>query len=392
MGKKGKMEISGPSRENTWQRFRRLMPVSNQWTYLDNAAVAPLSLPAHEAILQWARDSLELGDVRCTEWSHRVERARGVAARLIHAEPDELAFVPNTTAGINLVAEGILWQEGDNVVTLDNEFPSNLYPWMNLARRGVETRRIRVGSAGVDAARIAEACDRRTRIVTVSWVGYSTGWRIDVAELARVAHERGALLFLDAIQALGLFPLDARGSGVDFLAADGHKWLLGPEGAGIFFVRREHLDRLRPLGVGWNSVVHAHDFSRIELHLRPSAERYEGGTMNTCGILGLGASLQMLEDFGLGPAASPLADRVREITDYACRELSDLGARIVSDRQGEHWSGIVAFDLPGRDPQAVRSRCLQERVVLSCRAGHLRISPHAYADETDIDRLIRALR
>jgi cysteine desulfurase / selenocysteine lyase len=385
------METANPGEATVGERFRRLMPVSDEWSYLDNAAVAPLSMPAHEAILEWARESVQMGDVRCSEWSNRVERARAAAAQLIHATPEEIAFVSNTTTGINLVAEGFPWREGDNVVTLGNEFPSNIYPWMNLASRGVETRRISVDKAGVEVGRIAEVCDRRTRIVTVSWVGYSTGWRMDVAEIARVAHDYGALVFLDAIQGLGVFPLDAHRSGVDFLAADGHKWLLGPEGAGVLFVRREHLDRLRPLGVGWNSVVHAHDFARIELNLRPSAARYEGGSLNMCGLLGLGASLQMLASLGLGPEASPLAGRVRQITDYACQRLSDLGAEIVSDRRAEHWSGIVAFDLPGRDPQAARRRCLEARVVLSCRGGHLRISPHAYAHERDIERLIQAL-
>ena len=236
--------------------------------------------------------------------------------------------------------------------------------------------------------RLASACDQRTRIVSVSWVTYSSGWRHDLDRLAEIVHDRGALLFLDAIQGLGVFPLDVKQTPIDFLAADGHKWLLGPEGAGIFFTRREHLDLLRPLGVGWNSVVHDHDFARIELILKDTAQRYEGGSPNTAGFIGLGASLELLSRFGF----EAIARRVLEITDLACDRLGQIGAVIHSDRRDACKSGIVAFELPGRDPQALRQKCLQQDVVLSCRAGRLRISMHAYNDDSDVDRLIEALK
>src|SRR5262249_41607809 len=150
----------------------------------------------------------------------------------------------------------------------------------------------------VDLARLAEACDARTRIVSVSWVGYVSGWRCDLDAVAELAHKRGALLMVDAIQGLGGFPLDVRATPIDFLAGDGHKWLLGPEGAGLFYLKREHLDLLRPIGVGWHSVEHASDYSRIELKLKPSAARYEGGTQNMVGFLGLAASLELLLECG----------------------------------------------------------------------------------------------
>jgi selenocysteine lyase/cysteine desulfurase len=353
--------------------------------------VAPLPSPARDAILAWVAEASEKGDTVWNAWADRVEAARSLVASLINADRDEIAFVANTTTGISIVAEGYPWGAGDNVIALSNEFPSNLYPWMNLRRRGVETRCVRAGGREMDVEQLLAACNDRTRILTISWVGYVTGWRIDVAELTRLAHERGILVFLDAIQGLGVFPLDVHSTGVDFLAADGHKWLLGPEGAGVFFVRREHLDRLQPVGVGWNSVVHAHDFGRIELDLKPAAARYEGGSQNMCGIQGLSASLRMLADWGLLPNASPLAERVLSLTDYACQRLAEIGAVIVSDRRGPQRSGIVAFDLAGRDPQAVRRRCLEARVVLSCRGGHLRISPHAYANEDDIERMLQVL-
>jgi selenocysteine lyase/cysteine desulfurase len=259
------------------------MPASGQWAYFDHAAVSPLTLPAAAALSAWTENILANGD---TNWldSHRaVEQTRATAARLIGADTHEIALVPNTTVGLNLVAEGLDWRPGDNVVTLADEFPSNVYPWMNLGPRGVETRRVETDASGrVDLARLAAACDARTRVVAVSWVGYATGFRHDVERIAEIAHDRSALFVLDAIQGLGVFPLDVSKTPIDALAAGGQKWLLSPEGAGIAYIRREHLDRLRPFGLGSHSVVHESDYTRIELNLKPSAARYEGGAQNMC--------------------------------------------------------------------------------------------------------------
>ncbi len=370
-----------------WGEFRRQMPVTRRWAYFDHAAVAPITRPAQLALEKWASDATRNGDICCPDWWRQIERLRILAAGAIGAETDEIALVRNTTEGINLVAEGYPWRPGDNVVTRADEFPSNQYPWMQLADRGVETRRVPADGGRIDLDRLADACDDRTRIVTVSWVTYGDGWRHDVDRLAEIAHRCGALLFLDAIQGLGVFPLNVKHTPVDFLAADGHKWLLGPEGAGIFFIRREHLARLRPVGIGWNSVAHGHDFSRIELELKDNAARYEGGSPNTAGLIALGASMEMLCGFG----TEAIARRVLELTDLACQRLEDVGAVIHSDRQEPNKSGIVAFEFPGRDPQAIRKRCLARDVVLSCRGGRLRISPHAYNDASDIDRLIEAI-
>lgn len=361
---------------------------------MDHAAVAPIPIPARDAAERWAHQAAEEGDTLWPRWAERVEEVRRLCATLIGASPDELAFVHNTTTGIGLVAEGYPWQAGDNVVTLANEFPSNQYPWLNLAGRGVEARRVEVTAAdgAVELERILAACDDRTRLIAVSWVGYATGWRLDLEALVELAHARGVLVFLDAIQGFGVFPLDVRRTPVDFLAADGHKWMLGPEGAGLFYVRSEHLDLLRPLGIGWNSVRHAHDFNRIELDLRPTARRYEGGSQNMVGVLTLGASLQLLADMGLGCSQSDVADRVLAVTDVATQRLREVGAIVVSCREGERRSGIVAFEVPGAEPEALRGVCLRAGVALSCRGGRLRISPHAYTNQEDLDRLLAAIK
>ncbi|MEI8375395.1 MAG: aminotransferase class V-fold PLP-dependent enzyme [Planctomycetota bacterium] len=377
-----------PAEKIDWGVFREEMPVARQWAYLDHAAVAPISGPAHRAITQWNEDATANGDAYYQGWMRQLNETRQRSAQLINAQPEEIALVPNTTAGISLVAEGYPWKEGDNVVLPDNEFPSNQYPWLNLISRNVEIRRIPAEGGGVPLEALAQACDARTRIVSVSWVAYASGWRQDLDRLAEMVHGKGALLFLDAIQGLGVFPLDVRRTPIDFLASDGHKWLLGPEGAGIFYLRREHLDLLRPIMVGWNSVAHDRDFTRIELNYKNTAERYEGGSMNVAGFIGLNASLELLLRYG----QKAIAARVLEITDLACSRLTAAGAIIDSFRNGDRRSGIVSFRLPGRDPDVLRKQCLERQVVLSCRAGRLRISPHAYNDGSDIDRLIEAIR
>jgi selenocysteine lyase/cysteine desulfurase len=213
-----------------------------------------------------------------------------------------------------------------------------------------------------------------------------------VPQVVELCHRRGALLFLDAIQGLGVFPLDVHAAGVDFLAADGHKWMLGPEGAGVLFIKHEHLNRLRPVHCGWNSVVQGSDYSRIELNLRDAAARYEGGSQNMVGMIGLGASLDALAGVGLSPSASPLAEHVLAITDYACERLAALGATLLAPREGPHRSGIVTFQLPGREANDIRRRLEAAGIIVRCRAGGVRISPHAFNTIEEIDRMIEELR
>ena len=375
------------AKKNCWEDFRRSMPVTEKWAYFDHAAVAPICGPAQRALERWLSDATTNGAVYWSAWRKSVEEARRAGAELLGATPEEIAVIRNTTEGINLVAEGFPWKSGDNVVTLASEFPSNRYPWMNLARHGVETRIIPTEDERVDFDRLAEACDRRTRIISVSWVGYATGWRSDVAELVDFAHQRGACLFLDAIQGLGVFPLDLTEIPVDFLAADGHKWLLGPEGAGLFFIRQKHLDLLQPVGIGWNSVMNAGDFGSTTLNLKHDAGRYEGGSYNLAGITALAASLDWLLSYGV----RALSDRLLDVTDNLCGRLEAIGAAITSSRDTHQRSGIIACTLPGKNPQSLKQRCLEQNVVVNCRANRLRLSPHVYTNEEDLQRLIDAL-
>jgi cysteine desulfurase/selenocysteine lyase len=373
--------------EQTRDRLRQAMPVARKWAYFDHAAVAPLSQPASDAIAKWLVQAAEEGDTTWLAWAAQLNDCRRAAAELIGANDSEIALLPNTTVGINLVAEGFPWQPGDNIVTLADEFPTNLYPWMNLASRGVETRLVPTNNGHVTPEQIAEHCDTRTRVVSVSWVGFANGYRRSLKPIADVAHEFGALFLVDAIQGLGVFPLDVDADEIDVLSADGHKWLLGPEGAGIAYIHSGWLERLAPVGIGWNSVVNAGNFDSIELKLKPHAGRYEGGTYNMAGFIGLGASIRLLLSLGIDNVATAILD----FNAMACARLDEMGAVIHSPQTDENRSGIVSFELPGRDPQQLRKHCLANGVALNCRSGRLRLSAHAYNNQADLDRLIATL-
>lgn len=373
----------------SWTTFRAAFPVTERWAYLDHAAVSPLPAPTRAAMLAWLDDVTANGVVHESRWLARVEEIRRQFGRLLGADPLDLAFLKNTSEGIGLVAEGLPWQPGDNVVSVEGEYPANVYPWLNLADRGVTLRRVPTSDGRVSLDDLRAAIDDRTRIVTLSMVEFATGFRNDLDAVGGLCRERGVLCFVDAIQGLGVLPLDVSRTPIDFLAADGHKWLLGPEGAAIFWARRDCVERLHPVGVGWNSVVGAWDFSTIDFRLKPHAGRWESGTLNMGGILGLGASLDLLMEAGI----DAVGQRVLELTDRLCAGAEAVGWGVYSSRRETERSGIVSLHVPtGNDPSAIVRALRRRGVVTNHRAGRLRVSPHAYNTPDEIDRLLDMLR
>jgi cysteine desulfurase/selenocysteine lyase len=369
-----------------WTELRRECPVTTRWAYFDHAAVAPLTERARRTLIEWAADLAENGEVHDSARVRRVEEVRRLAGQLLNAEPLDIAFIKNTSEGIGIVAEGLPWQAGDNIVTAEEEYPANLYPWMNLADRGVELRRVPSRGGRIVLDDLHDALDGRTRLVSLSFVEYASGFRNDLMAVGEMCREKGVLFFVDAIQGLGVLPLDVRRTPVDFLAADGHKWLLGPEGAGLFWIRRELVERLHPVGVGWNSVIDSRDFSRVEFRLKPHAGRWESGSLNVGGILALGANLELLLAVGI----DAVAERVLHLTDYLCERAARAGLEVFSSRRPGEASGIVSLVVPG-DVRAVVRRCHDAGIVVNQRAGRLRVSPHAYNTSEELDRLIALL-
>lgn len=396
-------------------RLREAMAVHQQYAYFDHAAVGPLPQKSAEAIAHYASVASQCGDARWLDWAAKIDQLRNSAAQLIHASADEIALVGNTTQGIHLVAQGFPWEPGDNVIVPENEFPSNFLPWKSLERAGVEVRRAPVASRGgvaaIDLNRLETAIDKRTRVLAISWVGYSSGYRIDVSEVVAMAHARGVLVLLDAIQGLGAFPLNVRACDVDFLAADGHKWMLGPEGAGLFYLKREHLSLLHPVGAGWNSLGR-NAFEPSSEELKITAARYEGGAWNMPGLQGLGASLNVLLAAQSEAEHGPLAEAILQNVTYLERRLADENFACFLPEPA-HRSGILGIDLTRgsagllaktADQHAAadvaaseavhadaRRHLLRADIVTSVRGGRLRISTHAYNNREELDRLVDAL-
>jgi cysteine desulfurase / selenocysteine lyase len=370
-----------------WTSLRNEFPVTRRWAFLDHAAVAAPTERARRALVEWTDDLSANGVVTEGRWLKRVEETRQLFGRLLNADPLDIAFVKNTSEGIDFVAEGFPWRPGDNVVTSADEYPANLYPWLNLQSRGVEVRRVTSRGPRVDLDDFRAAMNARTRLVSLSFAEYASGFRNDLDAVSALCRERGAYFFVDAIQGLGVLPLDVQRTPVDFLSADGHKWLLGPEGAGVFYIRRELVELLRPVSVGWNSVVGAWDFATIDLRLKPHAGRWENGTLNIGGVVALGASLGLLLEIGI----DVIEKRVLELTDYLCERAHSADIEVFSSRLPGDCSGIVSLVVPGADLKELVRRCRGAGIVVNQRAGRLRVSPHCYNTHEEIDRLVEVL-
>ncbi|QDS89315.1 putative cysteine desulfurase [Rosistilla ulvae] len=374
-----------------WLWWRSKMPIAQRWAYFDHAAVAPLSEPAQLRMIGFADEAAQTATTLWPFWAKGVESFRSGVAQWLGASTAEIAMIPNTSHGINLVAEGFPWESGDNVVTFAGEFPSNRLPWDNQKSKGVEVRTVESPGGEVSFDAIAEQIDDRTRIVAISWVGYASGFRVDLDALTELVHSRGALLFVDAIQGMGIYPIDVAKTPIDFLAADGHKWMLGPEGAGFAYIRREHLDLLRCTHVGWHSVRNSADFANAQLDLRPEASRFEAGSANMVGLLSLAESASMFWKVIEAHGRDAIANRVLQTTATLVERLQQAGANVLHDWPAANRSSIVVFDVPGVPPAEVRGIGLQQDVVLSCRGGGVRASVHVYNNEQDIDRLIQVV-
>jgi len=367
--------------------IRSEMPITRQYNFMDHAAVAPISGRAAAAMRRFIEEAQSHAYARGGLYPE-AKRVRQSAAKLLNCHPEEVTFVANTSQGLSYVANGLQFSKGDNIVTTGAEFPANIYPWMNLRTHGVHLKIVPEDNGRIPLERLVELIDERTRVVTVSAVQYASGFRTDLAALGNICQQRGVLFCVDAIQALGCVPLDVRAMKIDFLSADGHKWLLGPEGAGLFYCRHELLGLLRPSNVGWLGMKNAMDFGTYKLEFRDDARRFDGGSYNLAGIWGLGGSIDWLLEIGV----QNIWDRVRSLTDRLVEGVRAKGYRVVSSRAPSEASGIAAFVSTSLDHARIVNHLRQEyRTVIASRCGRLRASPHFYNTEEEIDQLVEHL-
>ncbi len=369
------------------EEIRSKFPITRRYNFLDHAGVSPLSGPAAEALTNYARQHSESAYLE-SNYYRIIDHIRQAAARLINAHADEVTFVKNTSEGLNYVANGVPWVTGDNVVSNSMEFPANVYPWMNLERRGILVKNVQEEEGRIPFDRLAAAIDRRTRVLAISAVQWSNGFRTDLTRLGELCKNKGVLLCVDAIQALGVHPVDVRAMNIDFLAADGHKWLLGPDGAGLFYCRRELIGHLHPSEPGYLCMKQEFDSGERKFNLRTDARRFDSGAYNIAGICALGASLNLLLEVGI----EEVQRRIKQLTDQLVEGLRRKGWRICSPRTPSEWSGIVAFGSEKHDMVALQKHLREEfKIVIARRLGRLRASPHFYNTTEEIDQLVEAL-
>jgi cysteine desulfurase / selenocysteine lyase len=355
-------------------------PVTKKFVYLNHAGVSPIPASAAAsgtAVLEQARDE---GAVRLRKWVETTDEGRGLFARLVGASAEEVAFIKSTSEGLSFVAAGFPWKEGDNLVTANVEFPSNIYPWLRLQARNVEVRMVQAREGRIRTEDLFKACDGKTRLVTLSSVEFANGFRNDLPRIGEYCQKQGIFFCVDAIQSLGVIPMDVKSYGIDALAADGHKWMLGPEGIGGLYIGKDVMEMIEPVVLGWHSVRNRFDFDNYDFQLSPDARRYEPGSFNMVGIAALNASLGLLASIGV----DRIWERVRRLTDEAIAAAARAGYEIVSPRNPEERSGIVTFRVPGADHPALCKALLERNAVCVPRLGGIRISPHFYNTPEEI--------
>jgi cysteine desulfurase / selenocysteine lyase len=330
---------------------------------------------------------MRLGKVGILRVEAKRDAIRAQVAAAINAEAGEIAFMRSTSDGALVAATGLDWREGDEIVLADDEFGANAYPWLNLRGQGVRIVLARAPRQRVTPQLLERIATKRTRLVAVSYVGFADGYRNDIVSIGKWCRERGVLFALDAMQGFGHLPLDVRACCADLAYFGAAKWLLSPQGVSVVYVRRDVIQRLRPALASWRSVADPMSFLEYDQPLHPDAQRFEGGTGNYPGIIALGVSLGLLTGAGLGN----IERHVLALTDRLIAGARRAGIEVVSDVRPDARSGIVLLGRSGRSPEELIARSESANVALTVRETGVRVSPHGYNNESDIDRVLEVL-
>lgn len=374
------------------QTIRSLFPVTDKYIYMNHAAVSPLSTSARDAMQALIEDVTLNGSANYEDWCRTYEETRHSAARLVNARPHEIAFMRNTSEALSAVANGIDWREGDNVVSCNVEFPSNIYPWQRLREtHGVQMKLAEERDGRIHPDELISLIDDRTRVVTISWVQFASGYRSNLARIGKFCRERDIIFVIDAIQGLGGLNLDVERDFVDAFAADAHKYLIGPEGIALLYISDRVIDRIKPTVVGWTSVKNYEQFSHraveYKLDYRNGAERFECGTLNTVGVYGLGAAIDLFLEVG----PEKIEQYLLSLSDYLAERLTSKGYDVVSPRAAGETSAIVTCRHERHTPRDLHRLLSARNIQTAPRMNRLRISPHFYNTREEVDALIEAL-
>jgi len=367
--------------------YRRLFPLTDRFVFLNHAGVSPLNTRAVEAMHAFIERTMTepFADTRDDALAALLDLRQRIATLINARSVDEIVLMQNTAMGINTAALSLPLRPGDNVLVLDGDYPANIYPWMNLAHRGVLTKVVPAHGGGLDLDMLVSRMDSRTRAVAMSTVVFATGFRNDLVVLGKLCKERGIFFVVDGIQSLGALPFDVRAANVDFLACGSQKWLLGPPGGGFLYVRRELLDDLAPgTYVGMSSVVDAANFLDYNFTLQSTAERFLLGSQNFIGMIGLHECIALIQEIGI----ERIGQRVLALAGTAIAALHERGYR-VSAPAPEQRSGIVIAEVD--DPEAVSARLKAAGIISIPRGRGVRFAPHFYNTEAEILRAVETL-
>ena len=369
----------------------REFPVARDTVYLAHAGVCPLPARVRDAMSDYAA-ACTGGDQEEFMPPNLLRDTRQLAANLLGAELREIALVGPTSLGLSFIAQGLDWRPGDNIIVHGDDYPSNVYPWMALAEKGVELKRLEPREPGrIEPEDVFALVDSRTRMAALASCHYVSGYRIDIDAIGRELRSRGVLFCVDGIQTMGAFPTPVEH--VDFLAADAHKWMLGPCASGVLYVKREAQDRLKPVVQGWHNLNCPDFIAQERLDYKPDSRRYEAGTANLLGIVGHRASLQLLNALGLDNIATDLLAKRRRLVPGLLAKGFDV---LHADAPETNASGIVTFHKPDGDMTALAEQLGQAGFKVSLRvmrngSRFIRLSPHFYNTDAELDRLLEVL-
>jgi cysteine desulfurase/selenocysteine lyase len=364
--------------------LRQEFPLTEELTFLNHAATSPLPGRTRAAMTRFI-EARRFVRRAWEEYETLDQDLRQAAGQLINASPEEIALVQNTAEGLNIAAHALPFQPGDNVILCDMEYPANVYPWMNLERRGVEIRIVPNREGGLALDDLEAAIDQRTRVVAVSSVEFLTGFRNDLKGIGELCRAKGTYFVVDGIQSLGVIPLDVRECHIDMLSCGGPKWLMGPCGQGFFYCRRELLEEIIPAYAGATSVVDFLNFRDYNLTFLPDARRFELGTPNLVGMAGLLASVSLLLEVGI----EEIRRWTLHLTDVLIEDLQMRGYQIASCLRPAHRSAIISFPTP--DVEADYEKLVANQVIVSLRENYIRVSPHGYNTEEEVLRVGQVL-
>ncbi|MGZ5541992.1 MAG: aminotransferase class V-fold PLP-dependent enzyme [Methylobacter sp.] len=364
-------------------------PLTDELIYLNHAAVGPWPKRTGEAVIKFAEQNIRYGSHFYPDWLNKENEIRTQLQALLNApSADDIALVKNTSEALSFVAYGLTWQSGDNIVSSNEEFPSNRMPWQSLADQGVEFRQADLHSADTPEDALFALVDSNTRLLTISSIQFASGLRMDLVRIGEFCKQRGILFCIDAIQSLGAVQFDVQAYQPDFVMADGHKWMLGPEGLGVFYTTPEARDKLKLTQYGWHMMKNIHNYENKPWEVHPTARCFECGSPNMLGIHAFSASLSLLLETGMAAVEALVLEKSDYLNDAIAKKEQLI---LLSAQQSSLKSGIVTFKHCTVSNEMLYKHLQENGVVCALRGGGIRFSPHFYNSFEEIDRALESI-